>query len=100
MITPNEPGVNSALDAAKQAGLYVIALDTPPDPADTVDITFATDVFKAGELIGKWTAAQLNGKTANIERCSTSSTTGSSRSTTTVTRGSSPGWGSTSRTRR
>ena len=44
----------------------MIALDTPPDPADTVDITFATDNFKAGELIGKWTAAQLDGKKATI----------------------------------
>ena len=38
----------------------------PAGPADTVDITFATDNFKAGELIGKWTAAQLDGKQANI----------------------------------
>ena len=47
-------------------GLYVIALDTPPDPADTVDITFATDNFKAGQLIGKWAAGQLAGKPATI----------------------------------
>ena len=44
----------------------MIALDTPPDPADTVDITFATDNFKAGELIGKWAAAQQDGKPARI----------------------------------
>jgi fructose transport system substrate-binding protein len=31
-----------------------------------VDITFATDNFKAGELIGKWAAAQMNGQKANI----------------------------------
>ena len=43
LITPNGPGVNSAIKKARDAGLYVIALDTPPDPADTVDITFATD---------------------------------------------------------
>ena len=66
LITPNGPGVNPAIKKARQAGLYVIALDTPPDPADTVDITFATDNFKAGELIGKWTAAQLGGKPATI----------------------------------
>ncbi|WP_460624142.1 substrate-binding domain-containing protein, partial [Kineococcus endophyticus] len=40
LITPNGPGVNSAIEKARDAGLYVIALDTPPDPADTVDITF------------------------------------------------------------
>jgi fructose transport system substrate-binding protein len=66
LITPAGPGVNSAIENARNEGLYVIALDTPPDPADTVDITFATDNFKAGELIGKWTAAQLDGKKANI----------------------------------
>ena len=66
LITPNGPGVNPAIKKARDAGLYVIALDTPPDPANTVDITFATDNFKAGELIGKWTAAQLDGKPATI----------------------------------
>jgi ABC-type sugar transport system substrate-binding protein len=66
LITPNGPGVNPAIKKARDAGLYVIALDTPPDPADTVDITFATDNFKAGQLIGKWTATQLAGKAATI----------------------------------
>ncbi|HTJ37069.1 MAG TPA: substrate-binding domain-containing protein [Dactylosporangium sp.] len=66
LITPNGPGVNPAIKKARDAGLYVIALDTPPDPASTVDITFATDNFKAGELIGKWTAASLAGKPATI----------------------------------
>lgn len=42
-------GVNAAIKKARDAGLYVIALDTPPDPADTVDITFATDNREAGK---------------------------------------------------
>ena len=66
LITPMSTGVNAAIKKARDAGLYVIALDTPPDPADTVDITFATDNRKAGNLIGKWTAAQLNGQKATI----------------------------------
>ena len=66
LIVPNGPGVNPAIGKARDAGLFVIALDTPPDPADTVDITFATDNFKAGELIGQWAAAQLDGKPATI----------------------------------
>jgi fructose transport system substrate-binding protein len=66
LITPNGPGVNSAIKKARDAGLYVIALDTPPDPANTVDITFATDNYKAGQLIGQWTAKQLAGKPATI----------------------------------
>ena len=66
LITPNGPGVNSSIKKARDQGLYVIALDTPPDPADTVDITFATDNYKAGQLIGKWAAAQMKGKDATI----------------------------------
>ena len=44
----------------------VIALDTPTDPPDTVDITFATDNRAAGNLIGKYAAAKLNGQKAVI----------------------------------
>jgi fructose transport system substrate-binding protein len=66
LITPGGPDVNPAIKKARDAGLFVIALDTPPDPADTVDITFATDNFEAGKLIGSWTAAQLAGKPATI----------------------------------
>ncbi|TDC50943.1 sugar ABC transporter substrate-binding protein [Jiangella ureilytica] len=66
LIVPNGPGVNPAIERARDAGLFVIALDTPPDPADIVDITFATDNFEAGELIGRWAAAQLGGQPATI----------------------------------
>jgi fructose transport system substrate-binding protein len=66
LITPAAAGVNSAIENARNSGLYVIALDTPPDPPDTVDITFATDNFKAGELIGQWAAGQMDGKKATI----------------------------------
>ena len=64
LITPMSTGVNSAIKKARDAGLYVIALDTPPDPADTVDITFATDNFKAGQLIGEWAEKTIAGKPA------------------------------------
>jgi fructose transport system substrate-binding protein len=66
LIAPNGPGVNSAIESARNSGIYVIALDTPPDPADTVDLTIATDNFKAGELIGQWAAGTLNGQKATI----------------------------------
>ncbi len=66
LITPMSTGVNSAIKKARDAGLYVIALDTPPDPASVVDITFATDNFKAGTLIGQWAEAQVKGKPATI----------------------------------
>jgi fructose transport system substrate-binding protein len=66
LITPTGPAVNSAIDNARAGGLYVIALDTPTDPPDVADITFATDNFAAGELIGKWAADQMDGKKATI----------------------------------
>jgi fructose transport system substrate-binding protein len=66
LITPMSTGVNDAIAKARKEGLYVIALDTPTDPPDVVDITFATDNFEAGVLIGKYTAAKLDGKKAII----------------------------------
>src|SRR6188474_3424905 len=64
LITPSGDAVIPSLDAARAAGLFVIALDTPPNPATAVDITFATDNYKAGQLIGQWTAGQLAGEKA------------------------------------
>ena len=52
---------------ARDAGLLVIALDTPLEPIDAADATFATDNFKAGELIGKWAAAKLGDKAADAK---------------------------------
>ena len=66
LIVPVSTEVNAAITKALDAGLYVIALDTPPDPADIVDITFATDNCEAGRLIGQWTAKKLAGKKATI----------------------------------
>lgn len=66
LITPNGPAVEDALVKARDAGLYVIALDTPPSDPESVDITFATDNFLAGQEIGKWTAGKLGGEKATI----------------------------------
>jgi fructose transport system substrate-binding protein len=56
-----------AVEKARAAGILVIALDTPLDPASAADATFATDNFEAGELIGKWAAAQLGDKAATAK---------------------------------
>lgn len=52
---------------ARDAGLLVIALDTPLEPIDSADATFATDNFLAGELIGQWAAASLGDKAADAK---------------------------------
>jgi fructose transport system substrate-binding protein len=69
MITANDSkAIVPSLDKAKQAGMLVIALDTPVDPADAADATFATDNFQAGNLIGQWAKAKFEaeGKQARI----------------------------------
>jgi fructose transport system substrate-binding protein len=60
LIVPSDPAaLADSVKRAREAGILVIALDTPFDPADAVDATFATDNFLAGELIGKWAAATM-----------------------------------------
>jgi fructose transport system substrate-binding protein len=66
LITSNGNAVNAALRQARKAGLFVSALDTPLAPAQTANVTFATDNREAGRLIGKYTAARLKGKPAVI----------------------------------
>ena len=66
LITTNGNAVNAALNQAKAAGLYVIALDTAPTPASIADITYATDNTAAGKLDGQAAASTLGGKKAVI----------------------------------
>jgi fructose transport system substrate-binding protein len=47
---------------ARARGILVIELDTPLDPVSAADATFATDNFKAGQLIGEWAKATLGDK--------------------------------------
>ncbi|MBZ0228659.1 MAG: sugar ABC transporter substrate-binding protein [Bauldia sp.] len=55
------------IQKAREAGLLVIVLDTPLDPIDAADMTFATDNFKAGELIGAWAKGTLGDAAANAK---------------------------------
>ncbi len=57
----------SAVEQAREAGILVIALDTPLNPIDAADATFATDNFLAGELIGQWAAATLGEEAATAK---------------------------------
>ncbi|WP_187428838.1 Fructose import binding protein FrcB [Roseobacter fucihabitans] len=60
LITASDTSsIVSAVTQARDAGVLVIALDTPLDPIDAADATFATDNYKAGVLIGEWARAQL-----------------------------------------
>ncbi|MFK5979942.1 MAG: substrate-binding domain-containing protein [Rhizobiaceae bacterium] len=59
LITPSNDSVAPALKKARAEGILVIALDTPLADVEAQDITFATDNFEAGLLIGKWARAKL-----------------------------------------
>lgn len=68
LITASDTsGIVPSVQQARDAGLLVIALDTPLEPIDSADMTFATDNFLAGELIGKWAAASLGEKAADAK---------------------------------
>ncbi len=62
-IVPSDSrAIVPTIKKARDAGLLVITLDTPLDPIEAADATFATDNFKAGELIGSWAAKTMGDK--------------------------------------
>ncbi|HEY2112772.1 MAG TPA: substrate-binding domain-containing protein [Dongiaceae bacterium] len=68
LITPSDTAaIVPTVEKARQAGILVIALDTPLNPITSADATFATDNFKAGELIGQWAKATLGDKAASAK---------------------------------
>ncbi|MCC7022281.1 MAG: sugar ABC transporter substrate-binding protein [Thermomicrobiales bacterium] len=67
LITPGDTkAIVPAIEKARQAGVLVIALDTPTEPMDATDALFATDNFKAGLLIGEYAKAVMGDKTPVI----------------------------------
>ena len=60
LITPSDTkAIVPTIKKARDAGILVIALDTPLDPIDAADQTMATDNFQAGFLIGAYAKAKL-----------------------------------------
>ncbi len=67
LITPSDSkAIVPALKKARDKGVMIIALDSPTDPVEATDALFATDNYKAGELIGQYAKAALAGKPAKI----------------------------------
>ena len=61
MITPaDSKAIVPAIEKARQAGVTVIALDTPTEPESAVDALFATNNEQAGELIGRYAKAKAS----------------------------------------
>src|SRR5215210_2130884 len=53
LVPADSKAVVPAIKKARDAGVTVIALDTPTEPEDAANALFATDNLKAGELIGQ-----------------------------------------------
>ncbi len=67
LITPaSTKAIVPSIKKARDAGVLVIALDTPTDPQDATDALFATDNKKAGLLIGQYAKAAFGSKAAKI----------------------------------
>ena len=62
IVPSDSKAIVPTIKKARDAGLMVIVLDTPLDPMDAADATFATDNLKAGKLIGQWAKGTLGDK--------------------------------------
>jgi len=68
LITASDTkAITDVVAQAREQGILVIALDTPLDPIDAADATFATDNFKAGELAGAWAKGKLGEAAADAK---------------------------------
>jgi fructose transport system substrate-binding protein len=59
LVPADSKAVVPAIKKARDAGVTVIALDTPTEPQDAANALFATDNLKAGELIGQYAKAKV-----------------------------------------
>jgi fructose transport system substrate-binding protein len=66
LVPSDTQAIVPSIQKARDAGVLVIALDTPTNPQDAVDALFATDNFKAGLLIGQYAKAMMGDKTPII----------------------------------
>lgn len=50
-----------AIEAARETGITVIAVDTPTEPMSAVDAFYGTDNLAAGELVGRYARSAVEG---------------------------------------
>ncbi len=67
LVPSDSTAIVPTVEKARKAGILVITLDTPLDPVTAADANFATDNFKAGELIGQWAKATLGDKASSAK---------------------------------
>jgi fructose transport system substrate-binding protein len=67
LVPSDSTAIVPTVKKARDAGVLVITLDTPLDPESAADANFATDNFKAGELIGQWAKGTLGDKASSAK---------------------------------
>ncbi|HZT55652.1 MAG TPA: sugar ABC transporter substrate-binding protein [Burkholderiaceae bacterium] len=67
LITPNDSkAIVPAIKKAQAQGVMFIALDSPADPMEATDALFATDNYRAGQLIGRYAKVAVGAKPVKI----------------------------------
>ncbi len=67
LVPSDSKAIVESVQKARKAGIMVIALDMPLEPINAADATFATDNFKAGQLIGQWAKETLGDKAKDAQ---------------------------------
>ncbi len=67
LVPSDSTAIVPTVEKARKAGVLVITLDTPLDPITAADANFATDNFKAGQLIGQWAKGTLGDKASSAK---------------------------------
>ena len=67
LVPSDSTAIVPTVEKARKAGVLVITLDTPLDPVTAADANFATDNYKAGQLIGEWAKGTLGDKAATAK---------------------------------
>jgi fructose transport system substrate-binding protein len=67
LVPSDSTAIVPTVKKARDAGILVITLDTPLDPVDAADALFATDNYKAGQLIGQWAKGTLGDKASSAK---------------------------------
>ena len=67
LVPSNSTAIVPTVEKARKAGVLVITLDTPLDPVTAADANFATDNYKAGQLIGQWAKGTLGDKASSAK---------------------------------
>jgi fructose transport system substrate-binding protein len=67
LVPSDSTAIVPTVKKARDAGIIVITLDTPLDPVDAADALFATDNFKAGQLIGQWAKGTFGDKASSAK---------------------------------